>query len=355
MPFFATSINKYKLNKYNREYDIEHKYKGYLPFITALLLFVFVFMATFIYSVPVMIPVFIFLSLAIVVTLVDMKIRLIPNEIVIGILISGILFRFLKEGATGLINSFIAILIVLGLLLLTSAVTFLIRRTFGAGAADLKVAGIWASLKDYTSKSIIIFIFSGLIGAGLAWIFNLDIAYIILFALFFIFICYVFRRYSLKSRITRRKDEIQNQLPGVLDLLCISVTAGLGFEQALGYVTEKDKGALIEELEIARREITLGKTRKESLVDLVERCDVEELKTFVSAINQSDELGIPLKNVLIAQSSSIRLTHKQRIEEKAIKTPIKILFSIIIFIFPVIFIVILGPAIPDLMKALNGM
>ena len=144
LPFLATSINKYKLNKYDREYDIEHEYKGYLPFITALLLSVFVFIATFIYSVPIMIPVFIFLSLAIVVTLVDMKIRLIPNEIVIGIFVLGILFRFLEEGVTGLLNSFIAFLIVLGLLLLTSAVTFLIRRTFGAGAGDLKLMAVIA-------------------------------------------------------------------------------------------------------------------------------------------------------------------------------------------------------------------
>ena len=89
-------------------------------------------------------------------------------------------------------------------------------------------------------------------------------------------------------------------------------------------------------------------------MDLSERCNVEELKTFVGAVNQSDELGISLKNVLIAQSNAIRLSHKQKIEEKAMKTPIKILFPTLIFIFPVIFIVILGPAIPDLMKALNN-
>ena len=165
-------------------------------------------------------------------------------------------------------------------------------------ASDLKSAGIWISPKEYTSKSIVIILLFTLGGGIVGLIFKFNLMYIILLALFFALVGYVFRRFSLQSKITRRKDEIQNQLPGVLDLLSISVTAGSGFDQALGHVVEKDRGALIEELEIARREISLGKTRKESLADLAERCNVEELKTFVGAVNQSDELGISLKNVI---------------------------------------------------------
>lgn len=195
------------------------------------------------------------------------------------------------------------------------------------------------------------FIFGGILGL----VFSLDFSYIFLLAVFFLLVGYVFRRYSLKLKITRRKEQITNALPGVLDLLSISVTAGLGFDQALMQVSSKNKGPLVEELEIARREINLGKTRKEALGDLAKRCQVEELKTFVSAVIQSDELGISLKNVLIAQSKAIRLAHKQKIEEKAMKTPVKIIFPVIFFIFPVIFIVILGPAIPDLLGALRMM
>lgn len=183
---------------------------------------------------------------------------------------------------------------------------------------------------------------------------NISVIKIFLLILLSSMIGYSLRRFSLKSKITKRKEEIQRQLPSVLDLLCISVTAGLGFDQALGYLTSKDKGALIEELEIARRETTLGKTRKDALLSLSERCDVEELKTFISAVNQSEELGISLKNVLLTQSSSIRIAHKQKIEEKAMKIPVKIIFPIVVFIFPVIFIVILGPAIPEILKGLRG-
>lgn len=219
---------------------------------------------------------------------------------------------------------------------------------------DLRRAGIWLSPKEYTSRTVIIMIIAGIIGALLGLMLNISVIKIFLLILLSSMIGYSLRRFSLKSKITKRKEEIQRQLPSVLDLLCISVTAGLGFDQALGYLTSKDKGALIEELEIARRETTLGKTRKDALLSLSERCDVEELKTFISAVNQSEELGISLKNVLLTQSSSIRIAHKQKIEEKAMKIPVKIIFPIVVFIFPVIFIVILGPAIPEILKGLRG-
>lgn len=225
----------------------------------------------------------------------------------------------------------------------------------GKLVSDLRAAGIWISPKEYTSQSIMFFLGFFIFGGILGLVFSLDFSYIFLLAVFFLLVGYVFRRYSLKLKITRRKEQITNALPGVLDLLSISVTAGLGFDQALMQVSSKNKGPLVEELEIARREINLGKTRKEALGDLAKRCQVEELKTFVSAVIQSDELGISLKNVLIAQSKAIRLAHKQKIEEKAMKTPVKIIFPVIFFIFPVIFIVILGPAIPDLLGALRMM
>ena len=139
LPSLATVINKYKLNKYDREYDIEHEYKGYLPFITALLLSVFAFIGTYIYSSLLMILVMLFLILAIVVTLVDMKIRLIPNEFVIGIFILGIIFRLIEEGTKGFSSAFVSFVIVLGLLIFTSAITYFLKGSPGAGAGDLKL------------------------------------------------------------------------------------------------------------------------------------------------------------------------------------------------------------------------
>ncbi|HEY4543436.1 MAG TPA: type II secretion system F family protein, partial [Tissierellaceae bacterium] len=133
-----------------------------------------------------------------------------------------------------------------------------------------------------------------------------------------------------------------------------SVVAGLGFDQALGYVVERAKGPLIDEFNITQREITLGKSRKESLNDLANRCQVEELKTFTNAIIQADEMGISMQNVLNSQSKMIREAYKQEIEEHAAKIPVKILIPMVLFIFPVIFIVLIGPAVPQIMGALGN-
>lgn len=167
-----------------------------------------------------------------------------------------------------------------------------------------------------------------------------------------IYMGFTVSRFSLTSRLKKRKQEIYHQLPEVMDLLSVSVAAGLGFDQAIAYVVQKSKGALIEELDITRKEMTLGVTRKDALEALANRCDNMELNTFVTAVVQSEQMGANINNILQVQSANIRETHKQHIEEKAQKLPIFLLIPLVLFIFPNVFIVILGPAVIGIMGSL---
>ena len=166
---------------------------------------------------------------------------------------------------------------------------------------------------------------------------------------------YVLSRFTLGSKITKRNDEIYHQLPNVIDILAVSVAAGLGFDQALAYVCQKTEGAFVEELDLTRREVALGKPRTEALQDLSKRLENQEINSFVTAVIQADATGSSLKNVLQIQAETIRETHKQKVEEAAYKLSIKMLIPMVLFIFPVIFIVLLGPAMITMMDAFAGM
>lgn len=165
----------------------------------------------------------------------------------------------------------------------------------------------------------------------------------------------VVSRFHLKSKIKKRKAELYHQLPEMMDLLSVSVSAGLGFDQALGYVVEKSNGALIDELDVTQREISLGRRRKDALLGFADRCDNMEIRTFVTAVVQADEMGSSMQNILSIQATAIRQTHKQNVEEKAQKLSVKILLPMVLFIFPVIFIVLLGPAVMSIMEMFGGM
>ncbi|MDD2553547.1 MAG: type II secretion system F family protein [Desulfotomaculaceae bacterium] len=147
----------------------------------------------------------------------------------------------------------------------------------------------------------------------------------------------------LNSKGSERKREIEKGLPDVLDLLTVSVEAGLGFDSALIKVTEKSKGVLSDEFRTMLQEIKMGKSRVDALRDLSKRADVDDLSTFTGSIILADQLGISIGNVLRLQSEQMRQKHRQRSEEMAMKTPIKIIFPLVFFIFPAIFIVLLGP------------
>ena len=150
--------------------------------------------------------------------------------------------------------------------------------------------------------------------------------------------------FYLSSRAGGRASQIIEQLPDALDLLTISVEAGLGFDAALVKVTEKMKGALSDEFKRASGEQRVGKSRQESLRGITERVEVKELQNFISAIIQADQLGVSMSKVLRIQSEQLRQDRRQRAEAKAARAPILIMLPTVGCIFPSLFIVILAPA-----------
>jgi tight adherence protein C len=154
----------------------------------------------------------------------------------------------------------------------------------------------------------------------------------------------------LNSRVRRRQGEVSAELPDALDLLSVSVEAGLGFDGAVQKLTEHMDGPLIEEFELALGEIRIGESRSEALRKMAERSASQEMGSFVRAIIQADQLGISLGRILKVQAGDTRLKRQLLAEEKAMKAPIKMLFPTIAFIFPAMFLVVLGPAFLNLAK-----
>jgi len=160
----------------------------------------------------------------------------------------------------------------------------------------------------------------------------------------FIVIINLMMSMGLKRSIGKRQKNITNNLPDALDLITVSVEAGLSFDGAVDRVIRQMPTALSEELAIALKEMRMGKTRREALRSLSDRCLVDDLTTLVGALIQADELGVGIGRVLRIQSKQIREKRRQRAREKAMKAPIKLLFPLIFFIFPTIFVILIGPA-----------
>jgi len=165
---------------------------------------------------------------------------------------------------------------------------------------------------------------------------------------------YLVPQMVLKRRIKRRQKEILLSMPSALDLLTISVEAGLSFDAALARVADKYKNALTQELTQMLNEVRLGRPRLEALDDLGKRCKVEELSNFVQAVIQSEQLGVGVANVLRIQSEEIRRRRRQRAEEQGQKAPLKMLFPMVGCIFPTLFIVLLGPAVIEVAHEFGG-
>lgn len=159
--------------------------------------------------------------------------------------------------------------------------------------------------------------------------------------------------FLLAKRATRRKDRIRKELPYVMDLLTISVEAGLGFDAALAEVSHRTSGPLADEIAQTLMEIRLGRSRVDALKDLPERTGVQELRNVVSAIIHVSKSGGSLAKVLRVQAASVRNKRKQHAEEMAMKAPVKIIFPLVLFIFPAIFVVVLGPIGMEVMKLFN--
>ena len=182
----------------------------------------------------------------------------------------------------------------------------------------------------------------------------LPLIWFVVLAVFVVLFTYYLPDLILNSAITTRKQEIARALPDFLDLLTVSVEAGLGLDSAMAKITERLRGPLKEEILIALHHIRMGKTRAVALRELADRCNVDDLTTFVTAIIQAQQLGISLGQVLRVQAEQIRTIQRQRIEERAQKAPVKLLVPLLLCIFPAMFVVIIGPAAIKIYNALLG-
>jgi tight adherence protein C len=164
---------------------------------------------------------------------------------------------------------------------------------------------------------------------------------------------FIIPEFWLGKKIQARSLAMVLQLPDALDLLTISVEAGLGFDAALSKVVEKMEGPLVDEFGQALAEVRMGRTRREALRDVAARADAQPVTNFIGAIVQAEQLGVPIAKVLQIQSNQLRIERRQRAEEQAAKAPVKMLFPMVGCIFPTIFIVILGPAVVTVMRGIG--
>jgi tight adherence protein C len=153
---------------------------------------------------------------------------------------------------------------------------------------------------------------------------------------------------------TKRQERIRAALPHALDQLTVCVEAGLGFDGALAQVARNTEGPLAAEFARALQEMHIGASRAQALRAMAGRTPVPELRSFVSAVIQANELGIAISKVLREQSTDLRLRRRQRAEEKAQKVPVKVLFPLIFCLFPALFVILLGPGVINAVHLLFG-
>ena len=159
--------------------------------------------------------------------------------------------------------------------------------------------------------------------------------------------------FVLNKKIRARQERLSADLPDALDLLAVSVEAGLGFDAAVAKITEQVEGPLGEEFTLTLSEMRIGESRQDALKKLSERTGIPQIAAFARAIIQADQFGISLGRILRVQAVDTRHRRQIAAEEKAMKAPVKMLFPTVIFIFPSMFIVILGPAFLNLTKILT--
>jgi tight adherence protein C len=151
-------------------------------------------------------------------------------------------------------------------------------------------------------------------------------------------------KFWLSSRVKGRQKAILKSLPDAFDLVTTCVEAGLGLDAALSRVADNVEGPFAEEMHITMREISLGKLRREALKEMADRCQVPDLTTFITAVVQAESMGTSIATVLRVQAEQMRIKRRQRAEQQAQQAPVKMIFPLVLCIFPTLFIVILGPA-----------
>lgn len=193
-----------------------------------------------------------------------------------------------------------------------------------------------------------------LITAMLAMIAGAPVHQIVGFSLYAFALGLYLPFFILNRKIKSRRRSMVRDLPDVLDLLTVSVEAGLGFDGALHKLSEKMKGALVEEFSRLLNEIRVGVPRRNALVAMAGRCNLEDVSVFTTSLVQADQLGVGIGNVLRVQSAAMREKRRQRAQAAAMKAPVKMLLPLVMFIFPTIFVILLGPAVIQLIASFGA-
>lgn len=210
------------------------------------------------------------------------------------------------------------------------------KRLVKAGWHPRFDANSWAAIRVISVLvAIVLYFFAQQYAAGTLKI---------LFILFFAVLGLLGPEAVLSRRIEDRRKSVEDDLPDVIDLLVISVEAGLGFEAALGRVVQNVPGELSEEFSRMLQETRVGVSRHEAMKSLAERTDVEDLNSFILAMNQADAFGVSIARMLRVQADEIRVRRRQRAQERAFAAPVKMVFPLVFCIFPALFVVLLGPA-----------
>lgn len=156
----------------------------------------------------------------------------------------------------------------------------------------------------------------------------------------------------LRSKASQRQKAILKSLPDAIDLLTTSVESGLGIDAALAQVAEKVKGPISTEIRRVLRDIAMGSARRDALIEFAKRTQLQDVQQFVNALVQAEQMGVSLGQVIRVQADQMRIKRRQRAEQQAYKAPVKMVFPLVLFIFPAVFVVILGPAMLQVMKGL---
>lgn len=238
--------------------------------------------------------------------------------------------RILKPGMEGMARAF-------GSVLPASLLTRLERQLVMAGNPMTlnTFVGIWAACVLFMTGFILFAVVTVGMTVGPPQA---------LMVLVFGMVGWMLPRIWLSARVKARQKEVVKTLPDALDLVTVCVEAGLGLDAALARVASWSDGALADEITRMLRDITMGKLRREALIELTERLEVEELTSFVNSVIQAEQLGVGIAQVLRVQSEQLRTRRRQKAEKAAHEAAIKMLFPLVLFIFPAFILVILGPA-----------
>lgn len=223
-------------------------------------------------------------------------------------------------------------------------------KTLEAIRKQLRYAGIFMEASDFQFIKYAFLIGAVFLTLIIVMAVDMDPLIMLLVLLIGIIIGVMGPTMYLRSRVNSHQTGIKKQLPDAMDLLCVCIEAGLGFDAALLKVSQKLKGPFIDELLIVYREIQMGRTRREALQNLCDATNLDELKTFASALVQAEQLGIPINNVMRAQSEQLRVERSQQAKEKGMKASIKMLLPMLLFIFPVVFIILMGPTVMSIIE-----